>query len=491
MRLAIGWAAVFAAAFLITLPIWFPDFPPLVDLPQHAANLELARQLIFDTSDWKQLVQNQWFTPYYGFYLPAFLLSLCMSSVAAAKVVAAASMLSIPAAVAVVLRRRSLSPWLALLVVPGLYGFSFQWGFVSFMVACSALVLGIDAIERYFEESTPQEAVAIVAYSTLLFFLHAYAYALFMIIYGVRWLTSSRSIRGALLVVPAGVIALAWLVWAAHGPAQAKQPILWELGWFRIGRLMQDLLGLSFGGAEQVLGGAIVAVICLGVGGSRLSKSPWRLLPLLIVLGAYFVLPNRIMGTYFTYQRFSIFLLPMLLLALEPRQSSAQSVRSGLKTVSGLVAGLLLALVMSIQGSKAQQFDNESAGFKPILQAIPERQRVLYLAFDPQTLWYSAPSYLHFAQWYGAAKKGFVEFNFASFYGLPVVYSPPAGALAPPNIEWFPNQFRCDASYVKEFGYVLVKAEIDLTAMYFADSRCGLSLVQSGGGWWLYTHKGS
>jgi len=96
---------------------------------------------------------------------------------------------------------------------------------------------------------------------------------------------------------------------------------------------------------------------------------------------------------------------------------------------------------------------------------------------------------LHFAQWYGAQKKGFVEFNFASFYGLPVVYQPPAGALAPPNIEWFPNQFRCDAPYVKEFGYVLVKAEIDLGEMYFDDPRCGLSLMQSGGGWWLYGHK--
>ncbi|MDU4251700.1 hypothetical protein [Pseudomonas sp.] len=254
---------------------------------------------------------------------------------------------------------------------------------------------------------------------------------------------------------------------------------------------MRDLLGVSFGGAEQILGMAIVAVICLGAGGSGLSKSPWRLLPLLIVVGAYFILPNRVMGTYFTYQRFSIFLLPMLLLALEPREQTPQAARPGGKSIAGLIAGLLLALVISIQGSKAQQFDRESAGFAPMLQAMPERQRVLYLAFDPQTLWYNAPSYLHFAQWYGAQKKGFVEFNFASFYGLPVVYSPPAGALAPPNIEWFPNQFKCDASYVKAFGYVLVKAEIDLTSMYFSDPRCGLSLVRSGGGWWLYAHKGS
>lgn len=486
MRLAIGWVAALAAAFLITVPIWLPDFPPLVDLPQHAANLELARQLIFGDSDWSQVVQNQWFTPYYGFYLPAFLLSLVMSSVAAAKVVAAGSMLSIPAAVAVVLRRRSLSPWLALLMLPGLYGFSFQWGFVSFMIACSALVLGVDAIERFFEDGARRGAAAILAYSTILFFLHAYAYAVFMIIYGVRWLTCSRSIRSALLVVPAGVAALVWLVWAAQGPDQAKQPILWDLGWFRFGQLMQDLLGVRFGGAEQILGGAIIAVICLGVGGARLSKSPWRLLPLLIIVGAYFVLPNRVMGTYFTYQRFSIFLLPMLMLALERRELPVQR---AFQAITGLIAGLLLALVIAIQSSKAEQFDRESAGFAAVLQAIPERQRVLYLAFDPQTLWYNAPSYLHFAQWYGAQKKGFVEFNFASFYGLPVVYSPPAGALAPPNIEWFPNQFKCTGSYVNAFDYVLVKAEIDLTAMYFDDPRCGLSLVKSGGGWWLYARK--
>lgn len=489
MRLAIGWLAALTAAFLISVPIWLPDFPPLVDLPQHAANLELARQLILGASDWQKLVHNQWFTPYYGFYLPAFVLSLFLSSVTAAKVVAAVSMLSIPAAVAVVLRRRALSPWLALLVVPGLYGFAFQWGFVSFMVACSALVLGIDAIERYFESGARQGAAAIAAYSILLFFLHAYAYGLFMVIYGVRWLTCSRALRAVLVALPSGILALAWLAWAAQGPAQAKQPVLWDLGWGRIGQLMRDLLGVDFGGAEQLLGFAIIVLICLGVGGSRLSRSPWRLLPVLIVVAAYFVLPNRVMGTYFTYQRFSIFILPLLLLALQSRQLPAAEAASPGGTLGGLIAGLLVALVLSIQGAKAYQFDRESAGFTPILQAIPERQRVLYLAFDPQTLWYSAPSYLHFAQWYGAQKKGFVEFNFASFYGLPVVYQPPAGALAPPNIEWFPNQFRCDAPYVKEFGYVLVKAEIDLGEMYFDDPRCGLSLMQSGGGWWLYGHK--
>src|SRR4051794_34239042 len=80
MRVAFRATVLFAAA-----TFWFVHRPPMADLPQHAGQIALLRDLVFGQSKWQALVQVNWFTPYLAGYLPALLLSFVMPVLAALK----------------------------------------------------------------------------------------------------------------------------------------------------------------------------------------------------------------------------------------------------------------------------------------------------------------------------------------------------------------------------------------------------------------------
>jgi hypothetical protein len=52
-----------------TLPFWFAPHPPLVDLPQHAAQIVMARDFGNQSLDYANVFRINWLTPYLLGYL--------------------------------------------------------------------------------------------------------------------------------------------------------------------------------------------------------------------------------------------------------------------------------------------------------------------------------------------------------------------------------------------------------------------------------------
>ena len=78
------WLFILAALWGAAI-FWLAPHPPMIDLPQHAAQVALLRDLLQGTSPWTAFFRINWITPYlvgYGLALP---LSLLMPVAAALK----------------------------------------------------------------------------------------------------------------------------------------------------------------------------------------------------------------------------------------------------------------------------------------------------------------------------------------------------------------------------------------------------------------------
>ena len=115
--------------------IWAPARPPMVDLPQHAAQIGLLRDLALGRSPWAHELRINLFTPYligYGLALP---LALVMPVVAAIKVVLTLAFAAFVALCLAIRRELSASAKLDAYFFVSFFGFAYSWGLYTFLVA--------------------------------------------------------------------------------------------------------------------------------------------------------------------------------------------------------------------------------------------------------------------------------------------------------------------------------------------------------------------
>jgi hypothetical protein len=107
----------------------------MVDLPQHAAQISLLRNLHDPAFRFAGLFRVNWFTPYLLGYLVVYVLAPLCGIVTACKLVTAAALIGLPVTTALLMRETGADSYWALLTIPAMYGFSYTWGFFNFLVA--------------------------------------------------------------------------------------------------------------------------------------------------------------------------------------------------------------------------------------------------------------------------------------------------------------------------------------------------------------------
>src|SRR5689334_14640825 len=88
--------AFFAALLLAVVPLWLTDYLPLVDLPQHAAQIATLRELLRGNPLFTGEFTINWFTPYLTGYALLFLASSVLPMLAATKVVLSLAVIGVP-----------------------------------------------------------------------------------------------------------------------------------------------------------------------------------------------------------------------------------------------------------------------------------------------------------------------------------------------------------------------------------------------------------
>ena len=166
-----------AASLLATIPVWLASFPPMVDLPEHAAQIAMLRNLHNPGFPFAKPVLGELVHT-----LPARLhAGVCIHSAARRSLLL--PNLSLPSQWPQCLLRRlcwrkrpDADRYWALLTIPAMYGFSYSWGFLNFLVATPIGLLFLVMFMRHTRKPSLRSSVYVALFSILLFFSHALTY---------------------------------------------------------------------------------------------------------------------------------------------------------------------------------------------------------------------------------------------------------------------------------------------------------------------------
>lgn len=492
----------FLACLLCGLPVWLPLFPPMVDLPQHASQISLLLNLGKPDFPFANEFQLNLFTPYLQGYALIAVFTPWLGIVAASKLAVWLALAGFAVASRFLLRQAGADPYWSWLTFPVLYGFTYQWGFLNFLIAAPLGIAFLGLIWRNNDPVNLKSSLLVVVMLYALFFCHALVMGLFSMLALFLWAYASTGWRDfckrawpMLALLP---LVAAWLVFASKNPQTAAG--YWDLSWINANDLYYSYAstwinpehpgwGRVTGFFPRLLGerqslfvtffGALLFVLPF-LAGCRLSKSIVRWVPLFSIALLLLLFPSTFFGVSYNYQRFTFMTIPLFLLIVDAPENQAKW-RHGLRWLAPLIAIGWIAY-MSVQ---ALQFNNDAAGFDSVIAQMEPGKRVRSQIFMRDATYTIAPSFLHFPSWYSAMKNGVVDMSFAEFYQLPVVYKPEyiPGQL---GSEWGPADFHWQADGGYKYDYFIVRSPKDFGESIFKDASCPIYQVTHSGHWWLY-----
>lgn len=471
------------ACVLCGVPVLLATYPPMVDVPQHAALIASLKSMLFG-GDWafSELFEIKPFTPYWLGYCIVMALSVPLGIALAMKVVVAASLgLFVWTAARFCLRMGVPSAWTwILLVLP--YGFAFQWGFLNFIVAAPLGFLFLVKLLDLRDRSDWRTSFLIGIWLHCLFFAHILITGFFCVI-GMLLLADPWSgwrvwVRRCLPIFSILPLTALWLVMSLLGSPSAGDSIIWRVDVQRFFEFLPGLVSAPDARTGQIIG---LFVLCVPFfSGTKLKKSLAAYLP----FGAYViwmgVFPHYVGGTFFTYQRFGIFGLPLYFLCFAKADGEHRlpMMRIGLAIIAAMIIGW--------HGIRAMTFNAEVAGFQSVIEKTEPGKRMLMLPFNPTSQASEAPLLLHIAGWYQAEHGGLSEFNFARFWVSPIQYKDGKSKGIFWGFEWYPGRLDWEENNGDAFDYILIRHPA--SGFDWLNERSGgkIRRVANFGQWQLY-----
>ena len=479
------------------LSLWVAHYPPLGDVPQHAAQVTLALDLLQGHSQWAGIVAFNFFTPYligYGLMAAA---AQFMPMAAAVKLVLSLSVVAFFWAASALRRRFGAPAFLDWLVLGGFFGFAFKWGFLTFLLAAPVGMFFILKALDFVEQTDRRRLLQLVAVGVLLFFSHGLIFVACVGIgfcYAVLGISSWR--LAAMRLLPYTVLGLLALVYFhfardVHGAQNVEaKAFVWDLTPRRVVRFFRfqwDVANVDKRQPGYVLNSLAFVFFYLApfLLGMRLTLTLRRVIPFAVLVLIALAVPHTALSTAFLYERFALFLLPFYVLLFSPAQEPATA---GGGAMRAFTLAMVPALCLTMTAARAWQFhrfNQESRDFKAILDLMPARQRVLSLMFDKLSPAASNPhTYLHFPCWYQAEKHGFVDSNFAQMLPQIVRFKPGEARVQTP-FEWLPYRFDWAKHRGERYDYFVVRSVNRLFPRFLA-VPCRVEMVTTSGPWALY-----
>lgn len=429
---------------LVVLLLWVPEYPPMVDMPQHAGQVFQLKQLLFSESRWHDQVQVNALTPYwigYGLWLA---LSLVFSVKVALKVLVTLCLIAYVASFGALRREFAAPRILDWVLVPTFFGYAYEWGMITFLLALPVGLLFF-LVNIYWHRNGGWRLGAVVLFTGIaLFFSHGLVFVFFLFCSSLFLLVKSGfnvlvALRFAWPYVLLSALTLLYMArpdpLAAHY-SYGESSVVWGSMADRLHGLFYMPWGIVPRGASTYVLSLLVMVFPF-IMGMRLTRDGSRYVFAGSALLAFLVLPHFVSNTFLLYQRFSILLLPAYMLCFDGVESGpGQPGRSRHNHLQLLWGGLVVALMYN-PAANLLFFNKETASFKALMAAVPEGKRALSWVYDRESRVVSVPSvYLHFPVWYQVERGGWVDYNFSWFHPQVVRFSPDSLPEVRPGFEW-------------------------------------------------------
>jgi hypothetical protein len=470
--------------------MWLTPHLPQVDLPQHAGQVALLRDMLQGQSPWSGDLRINFLTPYLLGYLSLLLLSLAMPIESAIALVYSLAYVGFVLACIGLRKQLKGDPRLDWLFLPAFFGLPWQWGFLTFLIASGIGIHLLTVSYRFVEQPSIRRALGVLALGAILLFSHGlvflYAVPIGLVIALVskspdrrrHWLAALPYVA---LLIGFGLYKVGVLD-AEMSAAAGSNDIDW-------GKFQNRVWSLLSSSLNRPVLAAVVAAIAYAapwVMGLRLKRLPARI-PFLWTLGMTLAYPAILWGATNFYDRFAFLLLPLYAVMFEPRPTSAVPAQGGLRRLAPTAMTLLLAagagLVLARETMHNRAFARETRDVDRLFARIEPQRRLLYI---PIRIGDGIPlHYLHYPLWYQARHQGFVEFNFASL--LPQVvrfrdfrkHIPPAFSWSSEAVDW--KRFETDG-----YDYVVFSGEKSIDPEVLRGSVCELLPVEAVPGWMLF-----
>lgn len=361
----------------VTVPLWSPAVPPLIDLPAHIGRYNimmqgadaptLARSF---TVQW-QLIGN----------LAADLLMVPLAPLlgvepAAKTLVVATVLMSAIGIIWLAHEVHGRVPPTVLFVLPLIYNWPFHYGFINYSLTLGVALVALAFWVRLGRLSHLRlRMLVFIPISVLLWIGHSAAWGAFGLAAfgtdlarrggtGEKWW---RAVLGAgLACLPLALPVLLFLAGPSSSETIVQRSIEIKLLWIR------SMLRDRYECFDQA---SVALLFCLGLAGlfsRRLALSPLLLVPGLFIGTAAMVMPYQARGSAFADMRLFPPAAILLLLAIAPR-----SVRTG-RWLAGLGALFLVARIAANTIS-LHQFDVAHRAELQAVEAIPQDSSTLVL----------------------------------------------------------------------------------------------------------------
>jgi hypothetical protein len=477
--------AIVAVAAVV--PLWIPEFPPLVDLPQHAAQVAALHELLSGNSFHTHDLTINWFTPYLGGYLLLYLASTVLPIMVATKLLVSLAVIALPVVSGLLIRAMGGDERLKWLAIPAGYSFALYWGFFVYLVAVPVGLALVYFTVAYEKNPTTKRSIGIAALSIALFFCHAMALG-FCALISLTYLLAKnfrnpmRLIRCSLpYAAPLPIIAI-WMSHLIDTDAAVREAPL------KPGTLHERLVVLftQFSGLDGAAFGTTFALFALTVllpvlSGYRISSKPERWLPMLVGLLVYLAFPSNAQNTAYLFHRLAVFLVPLWLVMWDPPQR--------FRPVVFFAFLGMLGVWLAVNSNRFIEFARESAAFSRVLHKAEPGKRMAGLMVCNGSPGFAYPVYVHFASWYQAEFRGIADRSFATAHPSLVRYRDVDARRVAKRISWRPLAFRWDRDGGPSYDYFIVCAPADFSAEIFKDHVNSVELVANDSSWWLYRRR--
>ncbi|MEZ4313780.1 MAG: hypothetical protein R3F14_37645 [Polyangiaceae bacterium] len=500
-------ASVAVTLYVVCAPLFAARYPPMTDLPFHAASSSILRH--YSDPAWhfrEQFTLRPLAVPYMLHYAAGAFFMLFLPPVTAVKAATALLLLFMPAGVAVLLAGMKRSPMGALLSLPFVYCSLTHWGFISHVAALGLFCMSIGFAMLLLDRPTFARGAALALSLILLFFAHIFRYPMGVAAVIGAGIFLYPATRRFWPLVPALLPSLLlFAIWLLIRPTTLQaEGLSFHLDLTRRAE-MAPLLFNGFTDPAESEHIHLFARVALFVALASFfavfleGRVPFRthrerqfaigaaavpLVSALVLLLLFFTLPMQIGLWWYVYPR-EITAAVFVGLACLPGLPRSPTVRAPLVTalaIASLVWGRYVA-------RKYAEFDTQTDDFAKISAELPQAPRLLYLIHDHSGSTRTVSPFVHLPAWIQAEHGGWLSFHFVGFDAAPIVYRPRTepGAVVPPKVglrwEWnaYPFQIREHGAF---FDWFLIRAHSAPDSLFRDDPT--IERVDHIGKWWLY-----
>ncbi len=481
------------------LSIWITPKLPIVDFPQHVAQLALLKDLLQQKSQWSDLVTINYYTPNLFVYLLGLTLSFVFSAITSLKILISIAYIGFVFACIQLRKHFNSDPRLDWAFLLPFFGYGYEWGFVTFIISAPLALFFIFFTDKYVQKTQLTQAILVFAFGFLLLESHG---LMFLFATGTACFISlvhTKNIKHFAFVITPHLILMSYFVLlfklnsdfnSSLGMQQYTLnhvDIHWDLS---VDRLFYGLIHTVSRTIMNLPAMASILTIVL------VLLSPWLLnlkpnknnksaiIFFAVVCAIMLLFPSYILGTRYVFERFAIFLIPSYTFIFSAEKTNKPNKLPQVVVVL-LTIGVLSSLCLKTY--KNHLFQIETQAIDSALNKLEPNQKVFYLVLDSYSQSNYHTTYLHYPAWYQVNKAGFIESNtdllgnFARLAPFPVRYRP---GVAPELIKDVNEKIMID---FKEYRYIIVRHQLNRgLSDIFTMPTCKPTLVDQVEKWAIY-----